>query len=70
MREKHEICELQVIDEENQEQGQNEEAEVVTDQETSSQGSELRKSSRQRTEVQRLEPTMRGQSYHEEHGTR
>ena len=38
MPENHEICKLQAIDEENQEQGQNEEAEVVTDQETSSQG--------------------------------
>jgi hypothetical protein len=37
------------------------EAEVVTDEDT--QGSELRRSTRQRTEVQRLEPTMRGQSY-------
>mgnify|MGYP003507073779 CR=1 FL=1 len=51
MPENHKICKLQAIDEENQEQGQNEEAEVVTDQETSSQGSELRRSSRQRQEV-------------------
>ena len=70
MPENHEICELQGINEENQEQSNNQEAEVVTDQETSSQGSELRRSSRQRTEVQRLEPTMRGQSYLEGHGPR
>ena len=38
MLENCEICKLQAIDEENQEQGQNEEAEVVTNQETSLQG--------------------------------
>ena len=39
------------------------EPEVVTDQDGSSEGSELRRSTRQRTEVERLVPSMRGQSY-------
>jgi hypothetical protein len=53
-------------DQEDDPQDDQNDPEVITDvDESTSGGSELRRSSRTRSQVQRLEPTMRGQSYHE-----